>query len=160
MSTSVADRRRRVKPPSQSRQVDQGVEQLVSDVCNALGVGDEMADRLSALVAMLGADDPRIVLWALSQTGGPASGYDPMKADTTMRYLALSTDAIGGTMTRLAAVGAVGIELCGQCRRLLSLRRSETVKPTEFGQAAQAVAYRAARDAAARLLETEAGHAA
>lgn len=132
----------------------------MAEVCNALGVGDEMADRLSALIALLGADDPRLVLWALSQTGGPESGYDPMKADTTMRYLALGADALGGTMTRLAAGGEVGRELCGQCRRLVALRRSETGQATEFGQAAVAVAYRAARDAAARLLEMEADHAA
>lgn len=77
-----------------------------------------------------------------------------------MRYLALSTDTVVAVMRRLQAAGGLGEMVCAQCRLLLTATRREEGRPTDFGQAAVSVAYRAARDAAAQLLELEAAHAA
>lgn len=132
----------------------------MADVQHALKCGDEIADRFGMAHYLKQAASAEGVLFVLSEMAGPESGRDPEKADTTMRYLALSTDTVVAVMRRLQAAGGLGEMVCAQCRLLLTAQRRHEATPTEFGQAAVAVAYRAARDAAARLLEMEAGHAA
>jgi hypothetical protein len=150
----VAERRRHVKPPLKA---DQAVEEVLADVTHALHTCDEIADRLGTAAMLKGCGSASGVLFALSEMAGPESGHNPEKADTTMRYMALGTDRVVATMRRLHQAEGLGEMVCAQCRMLVTAKRRDEARPSDFGQAAVAVAYRAARDAAGRLLAMEGG---
>jgi hypothetical protein len=118
---------------------------------------DDIGRRLGPAAMLVGSDNPEYIDHALAEVAGPEGGHDPEKADTTMRYLAISTDRIVAVNDRLRQAGGLGRMLCGQCRLLVAATARNEARPNPYDSAAVAVAHRNAIEAAAQVLAMEGG---